>query len=224
MHKIFTFLILATTIPCRIAFADDGMPVKALSAIKMRFPDTEVREIAIGKIRPTNVNDIAVVINKVGQPAANRIVVLRKEKEGSYRIVHETKEINPGGGNYDFDIDIKNHSLFIHTSFPGQSIAESDEYQFNYQSGTFRLIGVSVNMFSHAAEDSEYKYKTSTNLLTGEKNDFIEDVVDSKKRRFEVKTHVPVRPPIEFKDFDFVVDLRAELRLVIGRDFKIQPE
>jgi len=188
----------------------------------MEFPDIEIREFAIGEIRSHGVNDIAVVFNRIGKPTVNWIALLSKEKNGSYRIDHTTKEINPGGGNDDFSVEIRNSALFVRTSFPGQSIAEADEYQFKYRGGIFRLIGVKMNLFSHAADDSSYRYTLSTNLLTGEKNEFIEDDIDGKRKRREVKSLVPIRPPIKLEDFDFVVGLRAELRPTVGRDFEIR--
>jgi hypothetical protein len=153
-----------------------------------------IKSIVMGKLRPGKAADVVAVIREEEEGAGQkdrplddrtlsyRIVMLveKDDANGGYVLQRETEQLGELRNMYEFGVEIRNGSLYLHTS---RSRPDSTEYyfQFKYVKGIFRLVGVEGDRSASVEGEGDLFFKTSVNFLTGVRNDETTKVFKGKK-------------------------------------------
>lgn len=153
--------------------AETKVPDNAIRIIKEFFPNCEPAQLVTGSLYGARSVDIAVVLgcNNSGNSYSvlRRIVVFTSGSNGMYRIASQTEDFSTEG-IYDFYLETRKNSLFVHVSIPGSQIASVYDYQFKKIGSDLILIGMETQSFYHGdgpQDESAEDFHVSANYLTG---------------------------------------------------------
>jgi hypothetical protein len=133
---------LITMLASSVSYAEMVLPTEIVSTVKSQFSNCDLGYSQKGNLFNSTFEDYAVMLEcKEDGDSYHRIkkVVVFKKITDKYIFFAQTGDIS-SNGIYDFDIEIKKKSLFLHMSFPNMTIAEVYDYQFKSNGKCLILI------------------------------------------------------------------------------------
>ena len=190
---------------------DTTLPPAAARALAQRFPYLHPIGHGSGHLQVDDADDLAVVLAPLGQSSDAIVAVLVTGAGGQWRVATASKVVAPGCDACTTTVDIARKLLAVHLMRPSDPDFERITWQFGYRDSDDALRLVGVTAAQPAGDDPiAHSYAIATNLLDGAKVDTL-DATGSGRR--ELKSTVPLRPPIAFDAFSFAPQaLAPELR------------
>jgi len=199
-----------------------AMPAAAVAILKARFPGLRVFSHAVGPLHADDARDVAVVLGPPDR-GLRLVAVLWSDATGGYRFANASGDVDAACAGCDVEVRIGEASLEVGTSDPGGELATMRTWRFAYRgvsANVLRLVGVRTEQLARSDPGSAYAQVASANLLTGEKVDTVEGMLNGRATRRETRTHVPLRQAIVFDQFAFEFRGDAtETHLAFDREF-----
>jgi len=194
--------------------SDTGLPASAARALSQRFPYMHAIGHGAGHLQVDDADDLAVVLAPMGQSHDAIVALLVTGAGGDYRVASASKVVAPGCESCTTTVDIARHLLSVHVMRPADPDFERITWQFGYRDPDDALRLVGVTAAQPAGDDPiAHSYAISTSLVSGAKVDTLDATATEPGRRRELKSSVPLRPPIAFDAFAFTPQaLAPELR------------
>jgi hypothetical protein len=127
----------------------------------------------------------------------------------------------------DVQVQIARRTLTVQTTEVNATGSHSVDYQFAFRlkDAPLRLVGVRTETSIRTADGDGRRTVASTNLLSGDRVDVVDDIVHGRKTRSEQKIRLPVREPIGLQSFAFDPAAFAEApRAELAHDGKAPPD
>jgi len=198
----------------------EGLPSAAALLLRRAFPGATVRAYSAGPLRVDGPRDLVVVLDPPGAGDTDTaLALLLAQPDGNLKLGATSGPVTRGCHGCDVQVLIAHRALVVQTT----SVDGADTHIVGWQfmaapkdkAGALRLLGVRTVLASRSGTDT-HRYVNTTNLVTGDKLDVVEDVVRGQRKRAEHASKLPVRLPIPFAGFTFDTSkLDAETR----RDF-----
>jgi len=204
-----------TPVPRRVETpTDPTLPASAARALGQRFPYMHAISHGAGHLQVDDADDLAVVMAPAAQSRDAIVALLVIGAGGDYRVATASKVVAPGCETCTVTVDIAHHLLSVHVLRPSDPEFERVTYQFGYRDSDDALRLVGVTAAQPAGDDPiAHSYALSTNLVTGARVDTLDAAQSDPTRRRELRSTVPLRPPIAFDAFSFAPQsLAAEMR------------
>ena len=182
-----------------------AVPAAAAAVLKARFPDLQVLSHAIGPLHAKDARDVAVVLGRVDR-GRRLVAVLWGDAAGGYRFSNASGDVDAACAGCDVEVRIRDATLEVGTSDPGADLATVRTWRFAYRgvsANVLRLVGVRTEQLARSEPAHAFEQVASADLLTGEKVDTAEGMLDGRATRRETRTHVPLRQVIVFDQFAF---------------------
>ena len=200
----------------------ESVPASAVALLRARFPGTNVQARSAGVLRADGQRDFAVVMGPApgaGADADVTLVLLLAQPDGSLKPGPTSGPLTRACRGCDVQVLIAHKALVVQTTVSDSAGTHIVGWQFvaspKDKSGALRLVGVRTVFSSREGSDS-HRYVNTTNLVTGDKLDVVEDIAHGHRNRVERASKVALRPPIPLAGFAFDAGkLDAETR----RDF-----
>jgi hypothetical protein len=188
----------------------DALPAAAATLLRSRFPGTTVQARSAGPLRTDGARDLAVVLAPAGSAAADgdaTLALLLAQPDGSLRLGATSGSLTRSCRGCDVQVQIAHRALVVQTTGTDSSGTRIVGYQFmptpKDKAGALRLVGVRTVLATRSGGGDSHRYVNTTNLLTGDKLDVVEDTAHGHRRRVERASRVPVRPAIALAGFAF---------------------
>jgi hypothetical protein len=193
---------------------DTALPPAAARALTQRFPSLHPIGHSLGHLQVDDADDLAVVLAPPGQPSEAIVAVLVTGAGGDWHVATTSKAVAAGCDTCTTTVDIARKILSVHVMRPSDPDFERVTYQFGYRDNEDALRLVGVTSAQPAGDDPiAHSYAITANLLTGAKVDTLDATASDPARRRELKSVLPLRPPIAFDAFPFSPQaLAPELR------------
>ena len=199
----------------------ETLPASAATLLHARFPGATVQSRSVGALRADGPRDLAVVLAPPpGADADTTLALLLAQPDGSLKLGATSGPLTRACRGCDVQVQIAHRALVVQTVASDSSGTHIVGYQFmagpKDKAGALRLVGVRTVHASRSGDGDSHRYVNTANLVTGDKLDVIEDVVQGRRNRVEHASRIAVRPPILLAGFAFDPGkLEAETR----RDF-----
>ncbi len=193
---------------------DASLPPAAARALSQRFPYLHAIGHGSGHLQVDDADDLAVVLAPLGQSSDAIVAVLVTGAGGQWRVATTSKVVAPGCEPCTTTVDIARKLLSVHVMRPSDPEFERVTYQFGYSDSDDALRLVGVTAAQPAGDDPiAHGYAIATNLVDGAKVDTLDPTAADPSRRRELRSTLPLRPPIAFDAFTFSPQaLAPELR------------
>jgi len=186
------------------------LPPAAVDALRERFPTMTVKSQASGTLRGEG-RDIAAVLvpadraARTGAAADAVVAVLLAQPDGSVRLAEVSGAMAHDCSTCDVQVQIARRTLSVQTSDVTATGRTSVDYQFAFKpkDQPLRLVGVRSETTQRAADNTNRRIVASTNLVSGERVEVVEDVVNGRRSHNEQKTHLAPAAPVPLSDFAF---------------------
>ena len=205
----------------------ESLPASAVALLHARFPGATVQSRSAGVLRAEGVHDIAVVLAPTTAPAFApssaidadaSLVLLLAQPDGSLKLGAVSGPLTRNCRGCDVQVQIAHKALVVQTVATDGAGTHVAGYQFvaTPKPGVLRLVGVRTVLASRDDSGDSHRYVNTANLVSGDKLEVVEDVVQGHRNRIEHASKVAPRPPIALAGFAFDPSkLDAETR----RDF-----
>jgi len=187
------------------------LPVAAVDALRERFPHMTVQSQSSGALRGEG-RDIAAVLvpadraARAGAAADAVVAVLLAQPDGSLRLADVSGAMAHACPACDVQVQIARHTLSIETTqvTPTGSVSTDWQFAFRPKDAPLRLVGLRTET-TVRADDGAGRRSTvaSTNLVSGERVEVTDGVVNGRRRRSEQKSRVAPHAPVLLSDFAF---------------------
>jgi hypothetical protein len=233
----FTFTADALDVETRklppVVFDPSGtLPAAAVDALRERFPQMSVQSQANGPLRGDGSRDIVAVLapadrNARSGAAADTIVaVLLGQPDGSVRLGGVSGTMAHDCPTCDVQVQIAHRTLTVQTTEVDATGSQSVAWQFAFKNrdAPLRLVGMRTETSVRSADGDGRHTVASTNLLSGERVDVVDDVVHGRRTRNEQKSRLPMTAPVTLQDFAFdPATLAEEPRADVAHDPRPAP-
>lgn len=202
--------------------AKEPLPAAAVALLRARFPGMTVQARSTGALRKDGARDLAVVLAPAaGSGADTFLALLLAQPNSGLRLAATSGPVTRTCSGCEVQVQIAHQALVVQTKSADEAGTQVVGWQFAAMPadppGALRLVGVRTVLATRGAGGDARRYVNTTNLVTGDKLDMIEDVEHGRRRRVERASNVPLRPPLRLTGFTFdTAKLDAETR----RDFK----
>jgi len=202
-----------------VVFDPSGtLPALAVDALRERFPRMAVQSQANGPLRGDGSRDIVAVLApadrnaRSGAAADTLVAVLLGQPDGSVKLGDVSGTMAHDCPTCDVQVQIAHRTLTVQTTEVGATGSQSVAWQFAFKTrdAPLRLVGMRNETSVRSADGDGRHTVASTNLLTGERVDVVDDVVHGRKTRNEQKSRQPVTAPVTLQDFAFDLAALAE--------------
>lgn len=188
----------------------EPLPSTATALLRSRFPGAAVQARSAGALRADGGRDWAVVLAPpagAGTDADSTLALLLAQPDGSLKLGATSGPLTRACRGCDVQVQIAHKALVVQTVATDSSGTHVVGYQFmampKDKPGTLRLVGVRTVLASRSAGGDSQRYVNTSNLITGDKLDVIEDVAHGHRNRVERASKVAVRPAIALAGFGF---------------------
>jgi hypothetical protein len=194
------------------------LPAPAVEALRERFPQMAVQSQANGPLRGDGSRDIVAVLApadrnaRSGAAADTLVAVLLGQPDGSVKLGDVSGTMAHDCPTCDVQVQIARRTLTVQTTEVDATGSQSVAWQFAFKTrdAPLRLVGMRNETSVRSADGDGRHTVASTNLLTGERVDVVDDVVHGRKTHNEQKSRLPVTAPVTLQDFAFDLAAQAE--------------
>jgi hypothetical protein len=185
----------------------ESLPASAATFLRSRFPGAAVQSRSAGPLRIDGLRDFAVVVAPAaGGDGDTTLVVLYSQPDGSLKVGATSGPLAHACRACEMQVLIAHKALVVQTTSTDAAGTHIVGWQFvatpKDKTGALRLVGVRTVLAARSGADSR-RYVNTTNLVTGDKLDVVEDVTHGHRNRAEQAGKVALRPPILLAGFNF---------------------
>jgi hypothetical protein len=188
------------------------LPVAAVDALRDRFPRMTVQSQSSGALRGEGRDIVAVLVPadrgaRAGAAADAVVAVLLAQPDGSLRLADVSAAMAHACPTCDVQVQIARRTLSIETTevTPTGSISTDWQFAFRPKDAPLRLVGLRTETTVRDGDDGTARRSTvaSTNLVSGDRVEVTDGVVNGRRRRSEQRSRLQVRAPVPLADFAF---------------------
>jgi len=188
------------------------LPVAAVDALRERFPRMTVQSQSSGPLRGDGRDIVAVLVPadraaRAGAAADAVVAVLLAQPDGSLRLADVSGAMSHACPTCDVQVQIARRTLSIETTevTPTGSVSTDWQFAFRPKDAPLRLVGLRTETTVRAGDDGAARRSivASTNLISGDRIEVVDGLVNGHRRRSERKSRLQVRAPVLLSDFAF---------------------
>jgi hypothetical protein len=188
------------------------LPVAAVDALRERFPRMTVQSQSSGTLRGEGRDIVAVLVPadrgaRAGAGADAVVAVLLAQPDGSLRVTDVSAAMAHACPTCDVQVQIARRTLSIETTevTPTGSVSTDWQFAFRPKDAPLRLVALRTETTVRAGDDGAARRSTvaSTNLISGDRVEVSDGLVNGRRRRSEQRSRLQVRAPVLLSDFAF---------------------
>ena len=194
-----------------VAFDPAGtLPAAAVDALRERFPRMTVQSQSSGALRGEG-RDIAAVLvpaDRAARPgaAADAVVaVLLAQPDGGVRLAEVSGAMAHDCPTCGVQVQIARRVLSVQTTDVSATGSVSTDYQFAFRAkdAPLRLVALRSETLVRVADNASNRTVASLNLVSGDRVEVVNGVVNGRHKRSEQKWRLQPPAPVGLADFTF---------------------
>ena len=186
------------------------LPSVAVDALRERFPQMTVQSQSSGALRGEG-RDIAAVLvpadrgARTGAAADAVVAVLLAQPDGAVRLADVSGVMAHDCPTCDVQVRIARHTLSVQTTSVNAAGSVSVDWQFAFRAkeAALRLVGLRTETTLRAVDNASRRTVASTNLVSGERVEVEDAMVNGRRSRREQRSRLAPRAAIVLSDFAF---------------------